>query len=130
MLLGTSSQQFIRTDSSVAINLRPLYNCQVKVGYIEMSSFSQESSVGNEVLVEKGKDSRVEIEEAVKNRVIDGAAATKQTSNNTSGLLGGRLFMLCEVMVPASIMVVIVGLFLIPTIYYALPESTTVQVRT
>ena len=95
-----------------------------------MSSFSQESSVGNEVLVEKGKDSSVEIEEAVKNRVIDGAAATKQTSNNTSGLLGGKLFMLCEVMVLASIMVVIVGLFLIPTIYYALPESTTVQVRT
>ena len=92
-----------------------------------MSSFSQESSVGNEVLVEKGKD---EIEEAVKNHVTDGAADTKQTSNTPSELLGGRLFMLCEVMVLASMMVVIVGLFLIPTIYYhALHESTAVQVR-
>ena len=93
-------------------------------------SSSQESSVGNEVLVEKGKDSSVEIEEAVKNHVTDGAAATKQRSNTPSELLGGSLFMLCEVMVPASMMVVIVGLFLIPTIYYALPESTAVQVRT
>ena len=90
-----------------------------------MSSFSQESSVGNEVLVEKGKDSSVEIEEAVKSHVTDGAAAT---SNTTSELLGGRLFMLCEVMVPASIMVVIVGLFLIPTIYYIWP-GPTVKVR-
>ena len=80
-----------------------------------MSSFSQESSVGNEVLVEKGKDSSVEIEEAVKNHVTDGAAATKQRSNTPPELLGGRLFMLCEVIVPASMMVVIVGLFLIPT---------------
>ena len=46
-----------------------------------MSSFSQESSVGNEVLVEKGKDSSVEIEEAVKNHVTDGAADTKQHHN-------------------------------------------------
>ena len=91
-----------------------------------MSSFSQESSVGNEVLVEKGKD---EIEEAVKNHVTDGAADTKQTSNTPSELLGGRLFMLCEVMVLASMMMVIVGLFLIPTIYHALHESTAVQVR-
>ena len=90
-----------------------------------MSSFSQESSVGNEVLVEKGKDSSVEIEEAVKNHVTDGAAAT---SNTTSESLGGRFFMLCEVMVPASIMVVIVGLFLIPTIYYIWP-GPTVEVR-
>ena len=96
-----------------------------------MSSFSQESSVRNEVLVEKGKDSSVEIEEAVKNHVTDGAADTKQTSNTPSELLGGRLFMLCEVMVLASMMVVIVGLFLIPTIYHALDlhESTAVQVR-
>ena len=94
-----------------------------------MSSFSQESSVGNEVLVEKGKYSSVEIEEAVKNHVTDGAADTKQRGNTPSELLGGRLFMLCEVMVPASMMVVIVGLFLIPTIYHALHESTAVQVR-
>ena len=94
-----------------------------------MSSFSQESSVGNEVLVEKGKDSSVEIEEAVEKRVTDGAAATKQRSNTTSELLGGRLFMLCEVIVPAFIMVVIVGLFLIPTIYYILPPQSTVEVR-
>ena len=99
MLLGTSSQLFIRTDSYVAINLRPL-QLPGQVYRVEMSSFSQESSVGNEVLVEKGKDSSVEIEEAVKNHVTDGAADTKWRSNTPSW-----------------------GLFLIPTIYYALPDS-------
>ena len=68
-------------------------------------------------------------EDAVGNHVADGVAVT-QRSNTPSELLGRRFFMLCEVMVPTSIMVVIVGLCLIPTIYYALPESTAVQVRT
>ena len=45
-----------------------------------MSSFSQESSVGNEVLVEKGKDSRVEIEEAVKNRVMGQLPQNRQAT--------------------------------------------------
>ena len=66
-------------------------------------------------------------EDAVGNHVADGEAVT-QRSNTPSELLGGRLFMLCEVMVPGSIMVVIVGLFLIPTIYYIL-SGLTIEVR-
>ena len=88
----------------------------------------QSCYVGDEI---QYSENGIEIatEDAVGNHVADGVAVT-QRSSTTSELLGGRLFMLCEVIVLASIMVVIVGLCLIPTIYYALPESTAVQVRT
>ena len=88
----------------------------------------QSCYVGDEIqYYENGIE--IATEDAVGNHVADGVAIT-QRSSTTSELLGGRLFMLCEVIVLASIMVVIVGLCLIPTIYYALPESTAVQVRT
>ena len=91
----------------------------------------QSCCVGNEDREIQYSENGIEIdtEDVVGNHVADGVAVT-QRSNTPSELLGRRFFMLCEVMVLASIMVVIVGLCLIPTIYYALPESTAVQVRT
>ena len=103
------------------------------VGNIPDRETQQSCCVGNEDREIQYSENGIEIatEDAVgiQNYVADGVPVT-QRSNTPSELLGGRLFMLCEVMVLASMMVVIVGLFLIPTIYYALPESTTVKVRT
>ena len=101
------------------------------VGNIPDRETQQSCCVKNENREIQYSENGIEIatEDAVGNHVANGVAVT-QRSSTTSELLGGRLFMLCEVMVLASIMVVIVGLFLIPTIYYALPESTTVKVRT
>ena len=98
------------------------------VGNIPDRETQQSCCVKNEI---QYSENGIEIatEDAVGNHVADGVAVM-QRSNTPSELLGGRLFMLCEVMVPTFIMVVIVGLCLIPTIYYALPESTAVQVRT
>ena len=94
------------------------------VGNIPDRETQQSCCVGNE---DRERQYSIEIatEDAVGNHVADGVAVT-QRSNTPSELLGRMFFIL---MVPASIMVVIVGLCLIPTIYYALPESTAVQVR-
>ena len=105
---------------------------QLSVGNIPDRETQQSCCVGDEDRETQQiqySENGIEIatEDAVRNLVADGVAVT-QRSNTPSELLGGRLFMLCEVMIPGSIMVVIVGLFLIPTIYYIL-SGPTIEVR-
>ena len=55
---------------------------------------------------------------------VNSPALAKQKSNTKFGGCGERCYVLCEVLILAPVLLVIIGLFLIPTVYYALPSPS------